>query len=154
MSHWWINLYFSLICPNNSTDLSQHWFRQWLVAWRHQAISWTNVELRLSSSFPMQLHRKCRRYYGQNYHLKLFLQNFMHLPKDNEIKFLFLSLFIHSYEANQHWGIYLKVWSSHEHFTTESVIIRLNSDNNILAPSNKLCRSTTEECNQFGKKSE
>ena len=21
---------------------SQHWFRQWLVAWRHQAIAWTN----------------------------------------------------------------------------------------------------------------
>ena len=24
-------------------DLSQHWFRQWLGAWRHQAIAWTNV---------------------------------------------------------------------------------------------------------------
>ena len=26
-------------------DLCQHWFRQWLVAWWHQAISWTNVDL-------------------------------------------------------------------------------------------------------------
>ena len=24
-------------------DLRQHWFRQWLVAWWHQAITWTNV---------------------------------------------------------------------------------------------------------------
>ena len=27
------------------TDLGQHWPRQWLVAWRHQAITWTNVAL-------------------------------------------------------------------------------------------------------------
>ena len=27
------------------TDLGQHWPRQWLVAWWHQAITWTNVAL-------------------------------------------------------------------------------------------------------------
>ena len=26
-------------------DLGQHWLRQWLVAWWHQAITWTNVDL-------------------------------------------------------------------------------------------------------------
>ena len=26
-------------------ELSQLWLRQWLVAWRHQAITWTNVNL-------------------------------------------------------------------------------------------------------------
>ena len=26
-------------------DLGQHWFRQWLGAWRHQAITWTNSDL-------------------------------------------------------------------------------------------------------------
>ena len=25
-------------------ELCQHWFRQWLVAWRHQAIAWTNAD--------------------------------------------------------------------------------------------------------------
>ena len=24
--------------------VSQHWFRWWLVAWRHQAITWNNVD--------------------------------------------------------------------------------------------------------------
>ena len=24
--------------------LGQHWLRQWLAAWRHQAITWTNVD--------------------------------------------------------------------------------------------------------------
>ena len=31
--------------PYGGRDLGQHWFRQWLVAWRHQAITWTNVDL-------------------------------------------------------------------------------------------------------------
>ena len=28
----------------DSIELGQHWLRQWLVAWRHQAITWTNVD--------------------------------------------------------------------------------------------------------------
>ena len=31
--------------PNDDRGLSQHWLGQWLVAWRHQAITRTNVEL-------------------------------------------------------------------------------------------------------------
>ena len=31
--------------PYGDTDLGQLWLRQWLVAWRHQAITWTNVDL-------------------------------------------------------------------------------------------------------------
>ena len=27
-----------------SDAICQHWLRQWLVAWRHQAITWTNVD--------------------------------------------------------------------------------------------------------------
>ena len=34
-----------LVMPYGSRDLGQHWFRLWLVAWRHQAITWTNVDL-------------------------------------------------------------------------------------------------------------
>ena len=34
-----------LVTPYGGRDLSQHWLRQWLVAWRHQAITWTNVDL-------------------------------------------------------------------------------------------------------------
>ena len=32
-----------LVTPYGNGGLGQHWFRQWLVAWRHQAIAWTNV---------------------------------------------------------------------------------------------------------------
>ena len=31
--------------------LGQHWFRQWFVAWRHQAIAWTNIDV-LSTRSP------------------------------------------------------------------------------------------------------
>ena len=39
LTHW------GLVTPYGNKDLVQHWFRQWLVAWRHQAITWTNVDL-------------------------------------------------------------------------------------------------------------
>ena len=34
-----------LVTLYGDTDLAQNWLRQWLVAWRHQAITWTNVDL-------------------------------------------------------------------------------------------------------------
>ena len=33
-----------LVTPYGDRDLGQHWLRQWLVALRHQAITWTNVD--------------------------------------------------------------------------------------------------------------
>ena len=34
-----------LVTPYGDIDLSQHWFRLCLDAWRHQAITWTKVDL-------------------------------------------------------------------------------------------------------------
>ena len=36
---------FGLVTPYGNTDLGQHWLRQWLIAWQHLAITWTNVDL-------------------------------------------------------------------------------------------------------------
>ena len=33
--------------PYGVGDFGQQWFRQWLVAWRHQAVTWTSVDLQL-----------------------------------------------------------------------------------------------------------
>ena len=30
--------------PDGDRDLGQHWLRYWLVAWRHQVITWNNVD--------------------------------------------------------------------------------------------------------------
>ena len=39
----------SSLCPSDviysDIELGQHWFRWWHVAWRHQAITWTNADL-------------------------------------------------------------------------------------------------------------
>ena len=33
-----------LVTPYDHIHLSQHWLRQWLVAWWHQTITWTNFD--------------------------------------------------------------------------------------------------------------
>ena len=33
-----------LVMPCSKINLDQHWLKQWLVAWRHQAITWTNFD--------------------------------------------------------------------------------------------------------------
>ena len=38
-THW------GIMMPYNNIDLGQHWLRWWLVAWRQQAITWTNADL-------------------------------------------------------------------------------------------------------------
>ena len=35
---------WGLVMPFGDIDLGQHWLRQWLVAWWHQVITWTNVD--------------------------------------------------------------------------------------------------------------
>ena len=48
LTHW------GLVKPFGDIDLGQHWLRYWLVAWRHQAITWTNVDL--SSARSSYIH--------------------------------------------------------------------------------------------------
>ena len=38
-------------------DLDQHWLRSWCVAWKHQAITWINVDLSLKVFCG--IHKKC-----------------------------------------------------------------------------------------------
>ena len=54
--HWrtYISTHCGLVTPYGGRDLGQHWFRQWPVAWRHQAITWTNVNL--SSLWSIDVH--------------------------------------------------------------------------------------------------
>ena len=36
--------HFGLVTPYGDIDLGQHWLRQWHVVWRHQAITWANID--------------------------------------------------------------------------------------------------------------
>ena len=36
--------YCGLVTPYGDRDLGQHWLRKWLRAWRHQTITWTDID--------------------------------------------------------------------------------------------------------------
>ena len=44
------NILFGLNTPYGDMNLGQHWSRYWLAAWRHQVITWTNVDIPLRFS--------------------------------------------------------------------------------------------------------
>ena len=44
-----------LMTPYGNTDIGQHWLRLLLVAWRHQAITWTSVDFSSVRSSDIQL---------------------------------------------------------------------------------------------------
>ena len=42
----WLQWVYSFwVTPYDGINLGQHWFRQGFVAWRHQVITWTNIDL-------------------------------------------------------------------------------------------------------------
>ena len=45
-----------LVTPYDDIDLGQHWLRLWLGAWRHQAITWTSVDLSSVKSSDIHLN--------------------------------------------------------------------------------------------------
>ena len=49
LTHW------GLVTPYGDKDLGRHWLRYWLVAWRHQVITWTNVDLSLVRSSDIHI---------------------------------------------------------------------------------------------------
>ena len=57
--HWWpwcpLLTQCGLVTPYGNISMGQHWFRLWLVAWRQQAISWTNIVLSSARSNDVHL---------------------------------------------------------------------------------------------------
>ena len=80
-----------LVTPYGSRDLGQHWFRYWLVAWRHQAITWTNVDL--SSLWSSDVHLRAisleiSQPSATKINLKIiFLWFYWNLPGANELTY-------------------------------------------------------------------
>ena len=82
-------LYWGLVTPYGDSDLGKHWLRQWLVAWRHQAITWTHVDLS-SEGFCGILQRtvsqELLKVSIQDMSLKkTFWKLFSNLPEANEL---------------------------------------------------------------------
>ena len=48
-------LSWCLLTSYGDVDLGHHWLKQWFVAWLHQGITWTNVDMWDSVAFTMGL---------------------------------------------------------------------------------------------------
>ena len=92
-----------LVMPYGGTDLGQHWRRYWLVAWQHQAITWTNVDLSLIRSSDN--HQKViSQKIPQPSIIKIswritYLKFHSNLPGANDLSNLFLS----DHMIDLHW---------------------------------------------------
>ena len=78
----WLDLtHCGLSTPYGDIELGQHWLRQWLVAWRHQAITWTNVDLsvRSPSINPRALSSMIWRYQSVKQGWKLHFYNYIQI---------------------------------------------------------------------------
>ena len=61
LAHW------VQVTPHDDIDLGQHWLRQWLISWRHQAITWTNIDFMIENV----LRHSCERNLICNMHLEV-----------------------------------------------------------------------------------
>ena len=72
----------SLWPGDGDKDMSQHWLWQWLVAWRQQAITWTNADYQQMCSLAF-IHQQIQRKYWWNLiwkmHSALTLLNYYHI---------------------------------------------------------------------------
>ena len=81
-----------LMMPYGDRDLCQHWLRRWPVAWRHQAITWTHVDV--SSVMPHQIHlRAISRALPQPSITKIsfiitYIKFHSNVPEANELTFV------------------------------------------------------------------
>ena len=82
-------IHCGLVTPYGEIDLGQHWLRQWLVAWQHQAITWTNVDLSSGSSNDIHLRvisQDIPQPWNTYINLEIiFLKCYSNLPEANEL---------------------------------------------------------------------
>ena len=78
-----------LVMPCGDIDLGQHWFRQWLDAWRHHAITRTNIDLSLIRFCSIHLHSVSKVIFSK-LNLKIIpLKLLLYLPGVHENSFNF-----------------------------------------------------------------
>ena len=62
--NWYLEYFFEISLrwvPRNQLMIRQHWFRQWLVAIRQQAITWANVDQGLCHHMASHGHNELNR---------------------------------------------------------------------------------------------
>ena len=105
-------------CGIGDIELSQYWLRQWLIAWRHKAIAWTNPDFSLVRFCGIH-HWAISQWMPKLslISLKLYFNNYDQIPLANELMALlwvFLTehtvYAIRRFEAWISNHIHYKVW--------------------------------------------
>ena len=79
LTHW------GLVTSYGDNDIGQHWLRLWFAAWRHQAITWTNVYLRIMVSNHTSFVDVSTNTLSKICIWKYFFTDFEHLPGANGV---------------------------------------------------------------------
>ena len=107
LTHW------GLVTPYGDRDMDQHWLRQWLVAWQHQAITWTNIDLssvRSSNILLGIISHKIPQPLIIEISLKITCLNFYsNLPGANELIYTIHTKYHHHYSYDDEWR-----WFTHQ----------------------------------------
>ena len=84
----WI-YHVGLVTPHGYIELGQHWLRDWLVAWRHQTITWANIDfsqVRFCGILMRAISQRVPKLLFCVMGLKFMLSKLLlHLPGANEL---------------------------------------------------------------------
>ena len=119
-----------LVIPYGDKYQGQHWFRWWLVAWRHQAITWTNVDLssvRFSGIHLRAISQEIPQPSITKIHLKITYSKFhSNFPGANELSNG--SLVLPYGHLGQHWpSQWLVVWVAWQHQAISETNVNFSS---------------------------
>ena len=114
-----------LVTPYGDRDVGQLWLRQWLVAWRHQAITWTNVDWSSVKSSDIHIRTISQ---------EMSQPSIIKIPRGQWVKYYYILLcgvFINSlcpgiviwrHKAGQHWCLMAPSHYLHQCWLTISEI--------------------------------
>ena len=107
----WVNsLWHSgIVTPYGDRDLSQHWLKKWLVAWLHQAITRTYVDLSSSDIHIMAISQEMPQPSFTKIRFKItFLKFHPNFPEANVLISRLLMTWQHKKPSNGSWCIGIK----------------------------------------------
>ena len=124
-----------VVMPYSYINMGQHWLRQWLIIWQHQAITWTSVDwssVRSCGIHLMAISQEILRIFILDMSLKIIMSVLqLHLPGPNELTWTNVDLFfVKSYTAHpnesQHFHsivLYTNNWNAFEDYILKMKII-------------------------------
>ena len=96
----WVNS----LGPSDDIDLGQHCLRKWLVAWRHQAITWTSDGL-ISRVSSEQFYKKWWYQISLTHGDRAEMDNLSQMTFSN----VFASMIMFEFCLKFHWSLFLRV---------------------------------------------